>query len=217
MIVENDVVMGTFTHRETYLPQLCKSIREHLPHMMFIPQMADLPINANFSELRKKFASTNKRYWLFLDDDIKFLFPDTIRVALTTMIKNKYALVGVYSTFDPEFLDDCSTLVEKEVDWVPGYFQLVDSHLVGHIDADINLPYPNTAIDTTYSVRIRQQGGRIGIAPTYVYHTYKEWGDRPIEDSDPSNQYLHATYGPQYFQWCHGIENIIGNIPWSNV
>jgi hypothetical protein len=214
-VLEKDVVMGTFTHRETYLPGLCESIREHLPHILFVLQLANQPINVNFNALREKFIQTGKRFWLFLDDDIKFLFPDTIRVALETMLRNRYAMVGVYSTFDPEFVCNPKELNEREVNWLPGYFQLVDSSLVGHIQADMDLPDGNTAIDTSYSVRIKQNGNKIGMAPTYVYHTYKSgsWVNPAV--IEPTNQYLMKRYGKQYFEWCHGFDNILGGVPES--
>ena len=205
--------MGTFTNRETYLPSLCKSIRENIPHIPFMLQLDNLPINKNFNALREKFQQTGKRFWLFLDDDIQFLFPNTIQIALETMIKNKYAMVGIYSSFDPEFSCDPSTLVEKEMHWMPGYFQLVDSHLIGHIKADENLPDGNTSIDTSYSVMIKQEGYKIGIAPTYVLHAYKPGSWIKQEVIEPTNNYLMAKYGKQYFEWCHGIDNVIGGAP----
>lgn len=212
-ILEKDVVMGTFTHRETHLPALIKSVRKNLPHITFMLQVADLPIVHNFNALREKFKESGKRFWLFLDDDIEFLFPDTIQVALETMIRNKYAVVGVYSTFDPECRPDPKTLTEREVHWVPGYFQLVDSQLVGYVKGDEKLPDPNTAIDTSYCVRIKQEGYRIGIAPTYVHHTFKQgcWINKDV--IEPTNKYLMGKYGPQYFEWCNGLDNIIGGQP----
>jgi hypothetical protein len=104
------------------------------------------------------------------------------------MIRSKYAMVGVYSTFDSNFSCDPSTLTEHEVNWMPGYFQLVDSSLVGDIRADENLPDGNTSIDTSYCVRIKQRGYRIGIAPSYVLHQYKPgtWVNQTV--IEPTNR-----------------------------
>jgi SAM-dependent methyltransferase len=213
IILEKDLVMGTFTHRETYLPNLCASIRNNLPNILFIPHLDNLPINKNFNALREKFIRTGKRFWLFLDDDIQFLFPNTIEVALKTLISNKYALVGVYSTFIPDLFFNRQDLKEKETNWVPGYFQLVDSSLIGHIKADEDLPDPNTSIDTSYCVQIKQEGYKIGIAPTYVYHTYKKFTWVKQEVIEPTNQYLMKKYEQQYFDWVSSSDVIIGGAP----
>jgi len=99
LVLEQDVIMGTFTHREKYLPSLCKSIREHLPHISFMLQVANLPINQNFNALREKFKQSGKRFWLFLDDDIQFLFPDTIKIALETIDFLIHSTALSYSPF----------------------------------------------------------------------------------------------------------------------
>jgi SAM-dependent methyltransferase len=129
------------------------------------------------------------------------------------MIKNKYAMVGVYSSFDPEFSCDPTLLKEQEVNWMPGYFQLVDSSLIGHIRADEDLPDGNTGIDTSYSVMIKQEGYKIGIAPTYVLHDYKPTSWIKQEVVEPTNKHMMDRYGHQYFDWCNGLGNIVGGAP----
>jgi hypothetical protein len=209
-VLEKDVVMGTFTHRETYLPQLCESIRTYLPHIPFIVQLDNQPINKNFNMLRDKFVDTKYRYWLFLDDDIRFVRSDTVKVALEALIRNHYALMGVYSTFNEKFSCDTGTLTEREMGWVPGYFQLVDSRVVGDVKADMNLPDGNTGIDTSYCVQVKQKGYKIGIAKSYVYHTRKNvWFNQAVVE--PTNNHMQTTYGSQYFEWCSKIDNVIGD------
>ncbi len=212
MILENDLVMGTFTHRTDYLPGLLNSVKKHLPHVPFIVQIADLPINRNFEELSRKFKETGKRYWLFLDDDIEFVSSDTLKVALKTMMRGRYAMVGCYSIFDTLYRVQPEELQEREIPWMPGYFQLVDSHMVGHIGADLDLPDPNTSIDTSYSVAIRADGFKIGMAPTYVYHTYKPGSWIKEEVIEPTNRYLMEKWGQFYFDSCHGYYHVLG--PW---
>lgn len=212
-VLENDVVVGTFTHRVDYLPNLLKSVKECIPNVPFIVQIADLPINRNFEELRRKFKETGKRFWLFLDDDIEFVDPETINKALKTLVNGKYAMVGVYSSFDPAYIPTEEEMPEKEITWMPGYFQLVDSLLVGDIGADLDLPCPNTSIDTSYSIDIKLRGYKIGIAPTYVRHAYKEstWCD--LSKVEITNKYLFEKYGKYYFDNCHGLFNIVGGKP----
>ena len=140
MILEKDIVIGTFTNKMDLLACLSESIDKNFPEIEFIVQLQDLPINANMEELRKKFIKTGKRFWVFLDDDIKFLYPDTLKIAVQTLIRGRYGLVGVYSTYNKHYAHGGGDLVEREVGWVPGYFQMVDSFKFGDIQPDLNLP-----------------------------------------------------------------------------
>lgn len=211
--LEQDVVMGTFTHRTTYLPKLLDSVKRFLPGTPFIIQIADLPIAYNFEALRQKFAITNKRYWLFLDDDIQFLDSEIIHKAVTELIANKWALIGAYSTFDPAYELGSDVLECKEVSWMPGYFQLIDSKKIGHIQPDFDLPDPNTAIDTSYSVTIRSQGYKVGICSGIVYHTYKKYAWANQRMVTITNEYLWKKWGQFYFDACQGFFNIKGAVP----
>jgi SAM-dependent methyltransferase len=213
-IFENDIVMGTFTHRTTYLPNLLDSVKRHLPHIPFIVHIADAPIVENFEALRKKFQATNKRFWLFLDDDIQFLDGGIIKTAITQLLANKWAMIGAYSTFDPLYPLGSETLECKEIPWMPGYFQLIDSQKIGDIQPDFNLPDSNTSIDTSYCVIIKSLGHRIGICSGIVYHTYKigAWVHRQ-DIIDKTNEYLMKRWGQYYFDICQGYFNIKGNWP----
>ncbi len=211
MVLEQNVIIGTFTHRKEFLSELIDSVAQNFPNIPFIIQYADQPINKNMEALRQKFLATNRRYWVFIDHDIKFLYPDTIKIALETMLKGRFALVGVYSTFDPEY-KSLDGLEMKEVGWVPGYFQMVDSKIVGHMLPDLNLPDSNTAIDTSYCVAIKALGYKIGLTPTLVYHTYKKvWMDQ--EAADKTNIYVMEKWGQFYFDCCGVFSGIVGKIP----
>lgn len=216
-IFEQDVVVGTFTHRTTYLPRLLESVKKFMPNAPFIVQIADLPINENFEALREKFKATNKRFWLFLDDDIEFMHPETLSKAVETLIRGKYAMVGAYSTFDPCYQINPEELIEKEIPWMPGYFQLVDSHLVGDVGADLSLPDPNTSIDTSYCITIKALGHKIGMAPVVVYHAYKKYSWCKQDVVQITNEYLMEKYGQFYFDNCHGYFNIVGGYPANSV
>jgi hypothetical protein len=213
VILEQDVILGTFTHRTDYLPGLLQSVKENFPDIPFIVQLVNLPINKNMEELRKKFSGSKKRYWVFLDDDIKFLHPDTIKIALQFMIKNRWGLTGIYSTFDPNYQNDVE-LVEKEVGWIPGYFQMVDSFLFGNVQPDLDLPDPNTAIDTSYCCSIKSKGGKIGIAPTVLYHQWKPikgWDGQEIVDK--TNDYLFKKWGSFYNRCITNCGCVVGKVP----
>jgi predicted SAM-dependent methyltransferase len=213
--LEQDAVMGVFTHRTTYLPALLDSVRKHLPHLPMIVQVADLPINANMERLRLAFRASGKRYWIYLDDDIQFLNSSIIHDAISDVIAHGWAACGVHSTFDPQALErpykDTLALMQqparREAKWATGYFILVDSKLVGDIQPDLNLPHPNTSVDTSYSVRIRAAGYTIGISPNVVYHQRK---DTPV-DMDVvarTNQYLMEKWGQFYFDWAQYDGNV---------
>ena len=81
-ILEKDVVMGVFTHRVDYLSSLISSIKEFLPDIQFIVKISDGSINENMEKLRQDFLCTNKRFWVFLDDDIQFLDSNIIKNAV---------------------------------------------------------------------------------------------------------------------------------------
>ncbi len=212
MILEDDLVMGTFTNTEKYLSDLKESINKFFPKIEFILQLDNKSIKENFELLRKKFIKTHKRFWLFLDHDIKFISPDTIRIALITLIRDRFAMVGCYSTYDPNYIIGSDPLIAKETGWVPGYFQLVDSRRVGHITVDFNLPDDNTAIDTSYSVAIKTEGYKIGIAPTVVYHLYKKvWMN--LDAYEKTNTYVRGKWGQFYFDCTNTFEGIVGGIP----
>jgi hypothetical protein len=212
-LLEQNTVIGTFTNRTHYLPALWASARTHLPRVPFITRIQRGPINTGMSLLREDFIASGKRYWCFLDDDIQFLNPDILRNALRTLIDGKYGAVSVYSTFDPESIaapyDPVGKgLIARPHKWATGYFILVDSEKVGHIIPDMDLPEPNTAVDTSYSVAIRAAGYEIGISPDYVYHNKKTvFAD--MEMVKRVNEYLLKKWGQFYFDWAQYDSNVI--------
>ena len=216
-ILESDVVMGTFTHRTTYLPGLLDSARTFLPHVQLEIVMQNAPINVNMMELLRRFRTTNKRYWLFLDDDIQFLDDRIIENTIQCMIRNDWSLAGVYSTFLPEIIGDdygrwlarLPKPAVRDVTFVPGYFMLADSHKIGHINPDMNLPDGNTSVDTTYCADVLAQGHNIGIADSIVYHVRKEgsWVNQAV--IEPTNQYHMKRWGPFYFSVAKYCGNVI--------
>jgi hypothetical protein len=212
-----DLVIGTFTNSREYLPRLEASIKKFYPDIPYILQFADAPINRNFEDLRQKFIQSGKRYWLFLDHDIQFTSSDTIRLALETMIRKRFALVGVYSTYVLGYQARPEELAEKEVGWMPGYFQLVDSRRVGHIGADLQLPFPNQSIDTSYCVSIQAEGYKIGIAPSYVYHQYKPLNLTYHMVIQQTNDYLMQKWGQFYFDTCQYCGCLIGPDPGAEI
>jgi hypothetical protein len=206
-----DIAFGTFTHRTENLPRLLDSVKKFHPNVPFIVQIADRPILENFEMLRQSFRATNKRFWIFLDDDIEFIQP-VLNQCLISMMKNRWAMVGTYSTYDPDY-DFSDTLIDRESGWMPGYFQMIDSNLIGHVTPDFNLPDKNTSIDTSYSVTIKSLGHKIGIAPVVVYHQYKTNNSAKVDIIETTNQYLLNKWGKFYFDCCSRFEGIVGKIP----
>lgn len=181
-LLEQQLALGVFTHRTTYLPGLMDSIARCYPGLPLTVIRNDAPIVTNMELLRQAFLRTKARFWCFLDDDIEFLGEHTLHNALLALIRNNWAGVSVYQSYNPtwgreNYAADLAALnlpAEKEVGWMTGYFVMVDAHQVGHIQPDQDLPDPNTAIDTSYSVAIRAAGGKIGLVPEVVYHTWKD-------------------------------------------
>ena len=88
--IKDNVVVGVYTNKEKYLTRFVKNFNTLYPDVELIYNVYDANINSNMEILRRDFAKTNKRYWLFLDDDILFCDKNTIGVALleTTSLKN---------------------------------------------------------------------------------------------------------------------------------
>lgn len=213
-LLEQWTVMGAFTHRTEYLPGLWASANKYLPQVQTLTQIAPgTPINRNMAALRKLFQATGKRFWLFLDDDIQFLNSDIVHRAIELLLREGYAAVSAYSTFDPAVLGAAYSrerpgLVARETAWATGYFILVDSWRVGHIEPDANLPDGNTAVDTSYSVAIRAAGHRIGIVDDYVYHTRKDVWAKP-DVIKVTNDYLFDRWGQFYFDVAQYDGNVL--------
>jgi len=213
-ILEKDVVIGTFSNKTKYIGELWASANKHLPHIPFITRFNRGVINQGMSILREDFINSGKRFWCFLDDDIIFLNPDIIKNAVSTLIKGKYGAVSVYSTFDrsvliePYDVSKKESVIERPHQWATGYFIMVDSHKVGHILPDMNLPDGNTSVDTTYSVAIRSEGFNIGISPDYVYHERKNTISNPVIIEE-TNKYLFEKWGRFYFDIARYDYNVI--------
>jgi hypothetical protein len=210
-ILEQDTAIGTFTNKATCIVDLWKSVNKYIPHIKFMTRFNRGGINLGMSLLREDFVASGKRYWCFLDDDIQFLNSDIIKNALELLVKEKYGAVTVYSTFNTDVFSkpyDASKLISRSAKWAVGYFIMVDSHKVGNILPDMNLPDPNTSIDTSYSVDIRMAGYDIGMSSDYVYHLFKEVKSNPMV-IDITNKYLMNKYGQFYYDWCQYPENVI--------
>lgn len=209
--LEQDVIMGVFTHRQTYLPQLIESVKTYLPHIHFVVKVNDAPINENMRLLREDFMRSGKRYWIYLDDDIAFLNDTVIHDAVADMIANRWAAVGVYSTFNPDWIKrgyNTAGLVSHEIQFVTGYFIMVDSHLVGDVEPDMGLPDPNTSVDTSYSAEILKRGFKMGISPNVVYHVKKNTLVNQ-EVIDMTNKYLVDKWGRFYHDNIRYPGNVI--------
>lgn len=215
-LLEQQCIMGTFTHRCEYVPALWQSANRFLPQIEFATVVRAGTIRENMARLREVFKASGKRYWLFLDDDIHFLDGEIVERALQALINGGYAAVHCYSTFDPATLtapydparygERC---VSRDARWATGYFILVDSQLVGDIEPDAGLPDGNTSVDTSYSVAIRAAGYRIGMTPDYVYHTKKDgsWVNQAV--IEPTNEYLLRKWGQFYFEIAQYDNNVL--------
>lgn len=208
-VFEQDAILGVFTHRESeYLPALRKTIANLYPSVLYTEIVLPGLINQNMERLRQQFLKTNKRYWIFLDDDIEFLDPDTINNAIEYLVKDKHGIVSIYSTFDKEIKSLPSHLVSRQTTWATGYFIAVDSHKLRDVLPDLNLPHGNTSVDTSYSAECLARGYTIGIASELVYHTRKDTiVYRDIIDI--TNAYLKEKWGSFYFDKIYYDRNVL--------
>ena len=204
-VLENDVAIGAFTNRTDYIVNLWESANKYLPHIPFITRINRDSIVKNMTLLREDFIKSGKRYFVYLDDDIEILNSDIIKNALELLIKNKYAIVSVYSTFDPVALTNHYSpaekgLIAREHNFAVGYFICSDSWRIGNILPDLNLPDPNLAIDADFSVASRLEGFQIGISADYVYHLAQKTHPG-IVNSQPTLDYFMNKYGEYYFDY----------------
>ena len=171
--IKDNVVVGVYTNKEKYLTRFVKNFNTLYPDVELIYNVYDANINSNMEILRRDFAKTNKRYWLFLDDDILFCDKNTIGVALESLIENECALTTTYQITDLKLAQKInpSNLQFRNILWSAGYFMLVDSEKIGTVEFDRGLPtsYGSLA-DIEYCMKIHSIGHKIGISPTYIYH-----------------------------------------------
>jgi hypothetical protein len=215
-VLEEQAIMGTFTHRCEYVPGLWQSAARHVPGVPFRTRIQHQPINKGMELLRRDFLTSGRRYWIFLDDDIQFLAPGIVDRAIRHLIAGGYSAMSVYSMFEPDCLAEeysparYGLTAARETQWATGYFVLVDSQRVGHILPDLHLPDGNTSVDTSYSVAMRAEGHKIGLSPDYVYHTLKpgSWVNPAV--IGPTNEYLRKRWGQFYFDVAKYDHNIIG-------
>jgi hypothetical protein len=208
-IFEQDVALGVFTHREEpYLPGLRRSIAKLFPSVLYTELVQSKNISNNMEDLRQRFAKSNKRYWIFLDDDIEFLHPGTINNAIEYLVQDKHGVVSVYSTFYPHVTNMPDELKSRNTTFAVGYFIGVDSYKLKDVMPDINLPHGNTSVDTSYSAECLMRGYTIGIANELVYHTRKDtktdW--QVVEDT---NKYLDNKWGSFYKEHMIYDKNIM--------
>ena len=97
----DEVALGVFTHRTTYLPGLLGSLRK-IGDPACVVVCADGPINQNMERLWRALQRTKARYWVFLDDDIEFLGGDVLGDCVRAMVRHRWAGCSIFSTFDPE-------------------------------------------------------------------------------------------------------------------
>lgn len=209
-VLEQEVVLGTFTHRQTYLPPLLESLKTHLPDLPFVLAHREGKIQENWKMLLDIFRCTNKRYWCFFDDDIKFLDSRIIHDCVALLIRHKLGAVGVYSTYDQAFTADRAEglpgFVEKKAWWLPGYFMLVDSQKVGDVDPDLKIPHDHFG-DADYCASIRAKGYEIGICPHIVTHWPAKKDPQPTEQE--AHQYLWSKWGAFYYDYIGYQYNVL--------
>jgi hypothetical protein len=212
-ILENDVVLGTFSNTTKYIELLEQSVKKFLPNIHAIQYIGDGPVNVNMTHLREEFINTGKRYWIYCDHDIQVLNQTIIQDALTALVSNKVGLVTVYSSHDPKYLTlpyDNSKCIEGIIPWSVGYFLMIDSTKVGYVVPDMGLPNPNYGIDVAFSVEVRKAGYDIFISKNYVYHLKKGNPQHDEETTKITDEYLFNKYG-QFYRDCYQPINV--NLP----
>ena len=171
----NNLVAGVYTNKDKYMKRFTENWQKHYTNVPLIFNVRDGKINENMERLRIDFREnhSDKRYWLFMDDDILFTRNDVIETALNYMIEKDIALMTTYQTTDKHLANNFNpeTLTFEHITWSAGYFMLVDSKKIGLLPFDMELPtdYGSLA-DIEYSMKVIVNNHLIGIAPTIILH-----------------------------------------------
>ena len=171
--IVNNLIAGVYTHNDKYFKKFTDNWTENYVNVELIYNIKIDKFNQNMERLRHKFLQSNKRYWLFMDDDILFPNNQVIEVAMENMKRNDLALCTVYQTTDYELAHKVnpSNLSFEFITWSAGYFMLVDSKKAGLLPFDLHLPTTlGSMSDIEYCMNIIVNDGLLGIAPTMIYH-----------------------------------------------
>ena len=173
--IKDNLIAGVYTNRDTYLKGFTENWEKYYQGLPLIYNVRKGRINENMENLRLDFREKHpdKRYWLFLDDDILFTKNNVIETALEYMIGEDLALCGVYQTHDIILANRLNNtgLKGSSTSEIEGYFMLVDSQKIGLIPFDKNIPTDTGNLaDLDYCLNVNRHGHFIGIAPTFVFH-----------------------------------------------
>ena len=173
--VINNVIAGVYTNSDKYMKRFTDNWQEYNLGIELIYNVRDGKINENMERLRIDFRENHseKRYWLFMDDDILFTRNDVVECALTYMRENDLALISVYQTRDKKLLNDIKikNLTFEHITWSAGYFMLIDAEKIGTLPFDQELPTKRGSLaDIEYCMKIIRDNHLIGIAPNYIFH-----------------------------------------------
>lgn len=172
-LTEN-LIAGVYTNKDKYFKQFTDNWQEYYSNVELIYNVDEGKINENMEKLRHKFMNSDKRYWLFMDDDILFTRNDVIETCLYYMQKNDLDLITTYQSTDLDLVKKANpeNLTFEYICWGAGYFMLIDSKKCGLIPFDLNLPTTHGSLsDIAYCMDIiEKEDALIGIAPTLIYH-----------------------------------------------
>ena len=218
MILIKDLIMGVFSNRpEKYLPRLQESIDKYYPDIPLIVIKHKGSILAGYTNMLSDFRKTDKRFYLWLDDDVVILCPNIIEDALTFLLSGKFACVIAHMTYNKLALTrpyDNSTLTSHLEKVLMGYFMLVDGTKVKDINFDQNLPYANISTETDWGLAIQSHGFELGICADYLYHENKQPDPNPQEHYLETNKYLENKWGG-FFRENVQFDGYLVNLPRS--
>ena len=209
-----NLILGVYTNRIDYIGQLLNSIQEFNFKVPIIVQIENGSVGYNMCKLREYFLNQNKRFWVFLDDDITFLNELILRKALLDMLSNNMAVTGVYQTFSDSVCVEYKNgilnekLKFKYTDWVPGYFMMVDSEKIKDVEIDTSIP-GNTGFDLDYCLNVKNLGFNIGLSPSLVKHVYCKYGNVTPFNARESNEFIAKKWGNLFTKTNMFIDNTI--------
>jgi len=214
----NNLMAGVYTNSDKYMASFTKNWQEFYVDVPLIYDVQEGKINENMERLRHRFIASEKRYWLFMDEDIIFNNNQVIETALKTMQENDLALCSVYETNDKKIWKkfDVGNLSYTPITWVAGYFMLVDSEKIGLLPFDLDLPTSHGSLsDIEFCMKVIVKNELIGIAPTMIYHKKKGYSpkiNQPFkitkDNQEEINKNVKLFFDKLDTKYMYGMPNI---------
>lgn len=186
----DDVILAIATHRRKYLDSLLGSLKI-LPYQKIV-SIDQKRVGSNLSQVWEMAKSTGKRYVVLMDDDIEVLEKDIVWRSINVMKMKGWAIAGPHETYNPNYRLGKHLFKVYDKEWLPGYFLVIDTHLIGDYVFDTCLNDNEDHVDIDMCMHAHSKGYKVGVVDRVIVH----YTDNHL----PENQQIMRADGhSQYF------------------